>query len=198
MTRIGRWGYRDEPDHPPAVGECPQLRPCGARPSMSGGNLLGTQPGPGSGRSRRAALLRVQVPACRPGQPRLAGRQPYPLVSGCVKGRIWPKIETSYPELRWLRLGTPGISPGHSGGGCEIRTREGLPPTRFPTMLTSVHQGSPPSVTWADRDGWVLADTREPRRMRPHLRPAGPAAAASSMGLILRLARFRYSYPKLF
>jgi hypothetical protein len=32
------------------------------------------------------------------------------------------------------------------GGGCEIRTREGLPPTRFPTMLTSVHRRPPPSV----------------------------------------------------
>jgi len=42
-------------------------------------------------------------------------------------------------------------------------------------MLPSVHRGSPPFVTWADCDGWVLADAREPRRMRPHLRPAGPA-----------------------
>jgi hypothetical protein len=61
------------------------------------------------------------------------------------------------------------------GGGCEIRTREGLPPTRFPTMLTRVHRGPGLSVTCADRDGWVSADAREPRRMRPHLRPAGPA-----------------------
>jgi hypothetical protein len=41
-------------------------------------------------------------------------------------------------------------------------------------MLTSVHRRPPPYVSWADRDGWVSADTREPRRMRPHLRPAGP------------------------
>src|SRR5262249_1779885 len=33
------------------------------------------------------------------------------------------------------------------GGGCEIRTREGLPPTRFPTLLAGVRTGSPPSVT---------------------------------------------------
>jgi hypothetical protein len=182
VTRIGCKGDRDEPDHPPAVGEYPQLRPCGARPSMSGGNLLGTQPGPGSGRSRRAALLRVQVRACRPGQPRLAGRQPYPLVGWCVKGRLWPKIETSYPELRWLRLGRPGISPGHNGGGCEIRTREGLPPTRFPTMLASVHRGPGPSGTWADCDGWVSADARESGRMRPHLSPAGPAGRCQQRG----------------
>src|SRR5215468_6337686 len=31
-------------------------------------------------------------------------------------------------------------------GGCEIRTREGLPPTHFPTLLSGVHQWPPPSV----------------------------------------------------
>jgi hypothetical protein len=67
-------------------------------------------------------------------------------------------------------------------GGCEIRTREGLPPTRFPTMLASVHRRPPPYVSWADRDGWVSADTREPRRMRPHLRPAGPAGRCRQRG----------------
>ncbi|MGE5287136.1 MAG: tyrosine-type recombinase/integrase [Micromonosporaceae bacterium] len=33
----------------------------------------------------------------------------------------------------------PGVLPGKSGGGCEIRTREGLHPTRFPTLWASVH-----------------------------------------------------------
>src|SRR5215467_5833227 len=42
-------------------------------------------------------------------------------------------------------------------------------------MLIRVHRGSPPSVDWPDCDGWGLADTREPRRMRPYLRPARPA-----------------------
>src|SRR2546427_11981490 len=36
------------------------------------------------------------------------------------------------------------------GGGCEIRTREGLPPTRLPTMLTGVHRRSPPSPNCAN------------------------------------------------
>ena len=36
------------------------------------------------------------------------------------------------------------------GGGCEIRTREGLPPTRFPTMLTSVHRRPPQSANCAN------------------------------------------------
>jgi hypothetical protein len=39
-------------------------------------------------------------------------------------------------------------------------------------MLLGVHQGSPPSVIWADRKGWGSADAREPRRMRPHLSPS--------------------------
>src|SRR5437667_232383 len=40
-----------------------------------------------------------------------------------------------------------GVLAGQRGGGCEIRTREGLPPTRFPTMLARVHRRPPPSAT---------------------------------------------------
>jgi len=36
------------------------------------------------------------------------------------------------------------------GGGCGIRTREGLHPTRFPTMLTGVHRCPPPSANCAN------------------------------------------------
>jgi hypothetical protein len=87
------------------------------------------------------------------------------------------------PARIWRALfRAPGLVPGQRGGGCEVRTREGLPPTRFPTMLASVHRRPPPSVSWADRDGWVWADTREPRRMRPHLRPAGPAGRCRQRG----------------
>jgi hypothetical protein len=49
-------------------------------------------------------------------------------------------------------------------------------------MLTGVHRGPPPSVTWADRNGCVLADAREPRRMRPHLSPAGPTGRCQQRG----------------
>jgi hypothetical protein len=42
------------------------------------------------------------------------------------------------------------VTAGQRGGGCEIRTREGLPPTRFPTLLISVHGDSPLSATCAD------------------------------------------------
>jgi hypothetical protein len=42
------------------------------------------------------------------------------------------------------------IVAGQKRGGCEIRTREGLPPTRFPTMLTFVHDRPPPSASCAN------------------------------------------------
>ena len=42
------------------------------------------------------------------------------------------------------------IAAGQRGGGWEIRTPEGLPPTRFPTMLTGVHRCPQPSATCMD------------------------------------------------
>ena len=52
------------------------------------------------------------------------------------------------------------VVTGQRGGGCEIRTREGLHPTRFPTMLASVHRGSPPSVTCRNMTGVVAGERR--------------------------------------
>jgi hypothetical protein len=63
--------------------------------------------------------------------------------------------------------------------------RPGPPLTRFPAMLSSVHRGPGSSATWADRNGWVSADTREPRRMRPGLRPR-PGRLNQSSGLSAR------------
>ena len=62
------------------------------------------------------------------------------------------------------------IAASHVSGGCEIRTREGLPPTRFPSVRLSVRDGSGPSVTWDDREQWLSADAREFRRMRLRMR----------------------------
>jgi hypothetical protein len=52
---------------------------------------------------------------------------------------------------------------GSSGSGYigGVRPCRELPPTGFPTMLTGVYHRPPPSVTWADCDGWVSADTGE-------------------------------------
>ena len=63
-------------------------------------------------------------------------------------------------------------------------------------MLTGVHRGSPPFVTWADCDEWVLADAREPRRMRPHLRPAGSVGRCQQREPYPPACTFQYSYPR--
>jgi hypothetical protein len=108
---------------------------------------------------------------CSPGRDP-AGALPRGRMTERFAARNWhkPDVETVLVAL------ILGVLAGQRGGGQEIRTPEGLlPPTRFPTMLASVHRRTPSSVSWADCDGWVWAGTREPRRMRPHLRPAGPA-----------------------
>jgi hypothetical protein len=43
----------------------------------------------------------------------------------------------------------PAVSPGQAGGGYEIRTREGLHPTRFPILWLCVHGSSAGAVTCA-------------------------------------------------
>jgi hypothetical protein len=78
--------------------------------------------------------------------------------AGPVGALPWAaRKSVSWPELR--QIPTPGRSwrrPSREslqvsgGGGCEIRTREGLHPTRFPTLLTSVHAGLRPYVTSHD------------------------------------------------
>src|SRR5215472_16138664 len=53
--------------------------------------------------------------------------------------------------MRHARERDPSASSQvNGGGGCGIRTREGLHPTRFPTMRTSVHRRPPPSATCAN------------------------------------------------
>jgi len=56
------------------------------------------------------------------------------------------------------------------GGGCGIRTREGLHPTRFPSVGLSVRDRPGTSVTWNSRNWRVTADARELRRMRLRMR----------------------------
>jgi hypothetical protein len=63
------------------------------------------------------------------------------------------------------------VAHGHKSGGCEIRTREGLPPTRFPSLWVIVHARSARSVNWSCGLVRSSADALEPRRMRPELRP---------------------------
>ena len=65
-----------------------------------------------------------------------------------------------------------------AGGGCGIRTREGLPPTRFPSPWPPIHGHSRPSVQ-AGRPGQRnVLNVGVRRRMRPKLRPRRSAASA--------------------
>jgi hypothetical protein len=69
-----------------------------------------------------------------------------------------PKLSPPAAQ-RSMMIDSRWESAGQRGGGCEIRTREGLPPTRFPTMLASVHRRPPPSATCPNTTG-VAADER--------------------------------------
>jgi hypothetical protein len=60
-----------------------------------------------------------------------------------------PKLSPPAAQ-RSMMIDSRRESAGQPGGGCEIRTREGLPPTRFPTMLASVHRRPPPSANCAN------------------------------------------------
>jgi hypothetical protein len=44
-----------------------------------------------------------------------------------------PKLSPSAAQ-RSMMIDSRRESAGQRGGGCEIRTREGLPPTRFPSV----------------------------------------------------------------
>lgn len=85
---------RTEPGGWAADGEMAHC-PGGARERR--GDLVGVQPGPGPGRSRWPGVYRVQVRACRPGQPcraRRLGRVP-------VGGRVRPAGSRSGTRQAW-------------------------------------------------------------------------------------------------
>ena len=65
-------------------------------------------------------------------------------------------------------------------GGCGIRTREGLPPTRFPSLLTCIRARSAEYVTWANRSGLALV-----RRVLAH----GNVSPRDIGGLLPSLAK---------
>jgi hypothetical protein len=82
----------------------------------------------------------------------------YALVSPHLKAEVWTKTETSYGELLVSCAKNRGVLPGQRGGGWEIRTPEGLPPTRFPAMLASVHGGPRQYVTSHDASRVVAGE----------------------------------------
>jgi hypothetical protein len=62
-------------------------------------------------------------------------------------------------------------------GGCGIRTREGLHPTRFPNPQTEV-QRSPHVIVYAcETVSRTLADADKRAQLRPKLRPHSPSGS---------------------
>jgi hypothetical protein len=84
------------------------------------------------------------------------------LGGGSARGlQMSPSNEPTGPRRDRLLAASTGVLAGQRGGGCEIRTREGLPPTRFPTMLASVHRRPPPSANCTNT---IRANTGERSR----------------------------------
>jgi hypothetical protein len=104
-------------------------------------------------RAGRSGLRRDE----RPGQPafRVASEQRLPL-RGLGSVRILSQevlghqLRQRCPPRQWRKGRSGRIAAGQYGGGCEIRTREGLPPTRFPTRSAAIRRVPLPSVSCAD------------------------------------------------
>ncbi len=77
-------------------------------------------------------------------------------------------------------MGPFDIVPGEgTGGGYEIRTREGLPPTRFPILPVSVRASSDMFRAWSLPRSPEWLNGREPWRMRLRLRLRGASRRAA-------------------
>jgi hypothetical protein len=77
-------------------------------------------------------------------------------------------IRTAFPQVRACFL---------AGGGCRIRTREGLHSTRFPNPQTEV-QRSPHVIVYAcETVSRTLADADKRAQLRPKLRPHSPSGS---------------------
>jgi NAD(P)-dependent dehydrogenase (short-subunit alcohol dehydrogenase family) len=61
-------------------------------------------------------------------------------------GSLDIEFNATGPRVNEYGNGECHVVAGQRSGGREIRTPEGLPPTRFPTMLASVHRRPPPSA----------------------------------------------------
>ena len=79
---------------------------------------------------------------------------------------------TSRVESRpWAMQAGPGVLAGQRRGGCGIRTREGLPPTRFPSLRNVIHVRPCPVRHAAAGSARPSAYPTGRRRTRPGLRP---------------------------
>ena len=123
------------------------------------------------GSFRRRLISRIpSTPGVTANQGASANISEYPQV---IRLERSPRgLEMRLDSKSRTRSGTEGrtVMPGQRSGGCEIRTREALPPTRFPSLHPGVHQGPAPSATCTARLPWCFADGAGRWRMRLELR----------------------------
>src|SRR5215472_13951935 len=120
------------------TGDVPQAAALARRLSVSVGRQA-RPPGPRQGRHRNGARHGTVKPVCQEAMRSVLTRTvadmaKYPQVSGLETLAAWPRNETRHQELPSARAEDRNIMPGHKSGGRGIRTREGLPPTRFPSV----------------------------------------------------------------
>ena len=89
-----------------------------------------------------------------------------------------PQTETTGPIVATTIMLDQDIVPGQTGGGWGIRTPEGLPPTRFPSLLRGVRVRSRGSVRAHDRRRRPPADASGRWRMRLQMRPTTTATSS--------------------
>ena len=115
-----------------------------------------TARGDGTGRSR-------QSHESAPGQELHRMKSSIRCSAGKNTLAAWTTIETRHEGQSRPGAKDRDIMPGQRSGGCEIRTREGLPPTRFPSLRLSVHTRSVRSATSADGPARCSVDVVEHR-----------------------------------
>src|SRR5829696_9623683 len=71
----------------------------------------------------------------------------------------------------------------HRGGGCGIRTREGVNPTRFPNPQTVIRADPHVSVHAYEGTSRMLTDASKRRRLRSKLRPRSQRVPRTMLAL---------------
>jgi len=121
--------------------------------------------------------VRQRTAANTPG-PRKAGFR----VVGGRKLRPELRLAASMFDATWSRADLiERLSAGQSlfgvGGGCGIRTREGLHPTRFPNPQTEVQMRPQVFVYACETTCRTLPDADRRGQLRPKLRPHSPSGS---------------------
>ncbi len=114
----------------------------------------------------------------------------------CRRPLSWPKTEPNLDVETFLTATSERISATQHGGGCEIRTREGLPPTRFPTLRACVHHRPRPSVTCTNAVTAAASERHWTQANEPRTEPQrGRKPSARALATLASLPRWRCAPP---